>query len=124
MHALLSSIKISILALSMRTAVTLTRLCNAQTRLRHRFFTLCDMQKSHELAHLFNAVDAQDCHQPSFPLHFFMLGLTNITFILDLILLLNVIKIQILVGAVVKVQLSFWNFCCYIVCQIKEGMLV
>ena len=47
---------------------------------------------------------------------------------LDLILLLhvNVIKIQILVGTIVKVQqlLSFWNVYCYIVCQIKEGMLV
>ena len=29
---------------------------------------------------------------------------------LDLILLLTVIKIQILVGTVMKVQLSFWNF--------------
>ena len=36
----------------------------------------------------------------------------------------NVIKIQILVGTVVKVQLSYWNVYCYIVCQIKEGMLV
>ena len=58
--------------------------------------------------------------------HIFMLDFTNIFFMLDLSLLLhvNVIKIQILVGTVVKVQLSFWNFYCYIVCQIKEGILV
>ena len=44
---------------------------------------------------------------------------------LDLILLLNAIKIQILAGTVVKQQLSFLeDICCYIVCQIKEGMLV
>ena len=44
---------------------------------------------------------------------------------LDLILLLNVIKIQILVGTVVKLQLLFLeDIYCYIVCQIKEGMLV
>ena len=43
----------------------------------------------------------------------------------DLILHVNVIKIQILVGTVVKIQLSFLeDICCYIVCQIKEGMLV
>ena len=44
---------------------------------------------------------------------------------LDLILLLNVIKIQILAGTVVKQQLSFLeDICCYIVCQIKAGMLI
>ena len=35
------------------------------------------------------------------------------------------LKIQILAGTVVKQQLSFLeDICCYIVCQIKEGMLV
>ena len=89
------------------------------------------MQKSHELAHLFNPVNAHDCHpDPLFydcvcPTYFHV-GLHQHIFMLDLSLLLhvNVIKIQILVGTVVKVQLSFWNFYCYNVCQIKEGILV
>ena len=43
---------------------------------------------------------------------------------LDVILLLNVIKIQILAGTVVKLQLSFLeDICCYTVCQIKRVCL-
>ena len=70
--------------------------------------------KSHELAHLFNPVIAHDCHpDPLFydcvcPTYFHV-GLHQHIFMLDVIPILNVIKIQILVGAVVKVQLSFWE---------------
>ena len=58
---------------------------------------------------------AQDCNQDPlfydcFCLTYFHVGLNQHIFVLDLILLLTVIKIQILVGTVMKVQLSFWNF--------------